>query len=163
MACAAGVAALPLVRGSEEVRTVGARVAILALLVLVAGIVLGWPRLVPVSLVLLGGLYAGQLRADGVALDGSASVVAAGLLVTAELGYWTLEEREGVEAEPGLATRRLVVVALLGIGSLLVAEALLVVADLIRVSGLALDIAGAAAAAAALGAIVVLTRSRAGG
>ena len=142
-------------------RTIGARVAIVALLALVAGLVLGWSPLVPLSLVLLGGMYAGQLRVDGVTLDGSASAVAAGLLVTAELGYWSLEEREEVDAEPGQVLRRLVVVGLLGIASLLVAEALLVLADLVRASGLALDVAGAVAAAAALVGIALLARSRA--
>ena len=140
----------------------GARVAIVALLALVAGLVLGWAPLVPLSLVLVGGLYAGQLRADSVALDGSASVVAAGLLVTAELGYWSLEEREEIDAEPGQVLRRLLVVGLLGIGSLLIAETLLVLADLVRVSGLAFDVAGAAAAAAALVGIALLARSRPG-
>jgi hypothetical protein len=131
-----------------------------ALLTLVAALVLGWTPLLPVSLLLLGGLYAAQLSVDDAALDGSASVFAAGLLVTAELGYWSLEEREQVEPEPGESQRRLAVIAALGIASVLVTEMLLVLADVLRASGLALDFLGAAAAAAALTAIVVLARHR---
>jgi hypothetical protein len=158
--CAVGLSALPLARGSDQVQSVGTRIALVGLLALVAALVLGWTPLLPASLVLLGGLYGAQLHIDNAALDGSASVFAAGLLVTAELGYWSLEEREHLQTEPGEALRHIAVVTALGIASLLVAEALLVLADAARASGLAFDLVGAAAAAAALFAIVVLARER---
>jgi hypothetical protein len=160
VACAVGLAALPLARGSEPVAEVGFRVAAVALLALVASLVLGRPSLVPFSLVLLGGLYGAQLAVDDAALDGSAALFAAGLLVTAELGYWSLEARERVRAEPGEEPRHLALVALLGLGALVVAAALLAVVDVLRTSGLAVDLIGAAAAAAALIAIVLAAGGR---
>ena len=84
---------MPLARGSEAVVEVGMGVAAVALLALVASLVLGWPSLLPVSLVLLGGLYAAQLAVDDASLDAGAPFFAVGVLVTAELGYWSLEER----------------------------------------------------------------------
>jgi hypothetical protein len=140
------------------VRTVGVRLAILSLLVLLAALVLGWAPLLPAALVVLGGLYATQLRVDDAALDGSAAVFAAGLIVTAELGYWSLEERERIETDRGEPLRRLAFVALLGVGSLLVAEAVLALAALVHARGLAVGFAGAAAATAVLVPIVLIAR-----
>jgi len=162
MACAAALSALPLARGSEDVRIGGARLAILALLALLAALVLGWSPFVPLSLALLGALYATQLRVDHEPLDSAVAVFAAGLIVTAELGYWSLEERVRVETERGEALRRLAFVALLGVGSALVAEVLLALADAIQVNGLGFEVMGAAAAAALLVTIAVLSRSQAG-
>ncbi len=114
------------------------------------------------SLVLLGALYAIQLRVDDASLDGSAAVFAAGLVVTAELGYWSLEERTRVETERGESLRRVAFVAILGVGSALVAEALLVLADGVHANGIGSDLAGAAAAALVLVGIALLARGKPG-
>ena len=95
---------------------------------------------------------------DDAALDAAAPLVAAGLLVTAELGFWSVEERERVQSEPGESLRRLAFLALLALGTLLVTAALLALADGVRARGLALDLVGAAAAASALIAVVMLAR-----
>jgi hypothetical protein len=129
---------------------------------LLAALVIGWSPFVPVSLALLGALYATQLRVDDAQLDGSAAVFAAGLVVTAELGYWSLEERVRIETEPGEWLRRLAFVALLGVGSALVAEALLALADAVHANGLGADVTGAAAAALVLVGIALLARGRPG-
>ena len=129
---------------------------------MLAALVIGWSPFVPVSLALLGALYATQLRVDDAQLDGSAAVFAAGLVVTAELGYWSLEERVRIETEPGEWLRRLAFVALLGVGSALVAEALLVLADAVHANGLGADVTGAAAAALVLVGIALLARGRPG-
>jgi hypothetical protein len=160
--CAAGLGALSLERASDEALIdVGWRVAALALLALVAGIVIGWPSLVPASLILLGGLYGAELAIEEAALDAATPLVAAGLVVAAELGYWSLEEREPVRAEPGEALRRLAFVAILALGALLVTAVLLALVDAVRARGLALDLLGAAAAAGAVLAVVVLARRQA--
>lgn len=138
----------------------GARAAALALLVLVAALVHDWPRLVPLPLLALGGLYAVQLRVDAAPLDPAAAGVAAGLLVTAELAYWSLEEREGFHAEAGERLRRTARIAALGLAALLVAWGLLVLADAVRARGLALDLAGATAAAGVLLALALRARAR---
>ena len=130
---------------------------------LLAGIVLEWTPLLPLSVLLLGGLYAAQLRVDGEALDGSAAVVAAGLLVTAELGYWSLEALDRTATEPGATLRRFAIVAALGVGAAVLSELVLVLADLVRGRGLALDVVGAAAAAGALAVVALLARARTDG
>lgn len=136
----------------------GVRVAAVAVVALSTALVLGWTRLVPVALVFVGGLYAAQLAIDDVALDSASPLFAAGLLVSAELAYWSLDERERVPGDAGEGLRRVAFVALLGIAALLVASLLLALADVFRAEALALDLLGAVAAAAALLAIVLVAR-----
>ncbi|MBA3376058.1 MAG: hypothetical protein H0U00_09655 [Actinobacteria bacterium] len=104
-----------------------------------SALVLRWPSLLPASLLLLGGLYGAELALDDPALDGAAPLFAAGLLVTAELGYWSLEECDAVKAEPGESLRRAAFIALLALGALLVGSLLLVLTDGVRAGGLAVD------------------------
>ncbi len=127
---------------------------------LAAILVVGMPSLVPAPFVLVGGLYAAQLAVDDVPLDVAAPAFAAGLLVGAELAYWSLDERERLKGEPGDDLRRLAYVAGLGVATLLVASVLLVLADAVRTRGLGVDVLGAAAAALALLAVIVFARGR---
>jgi hypothetical protein len=153
---------LPLSRASDEFFGLGLRVAIAAVLVLLAALVLARPALVPASLVLLGALYGGQLAYDDALLDVAVAGFAAGVLVTAELAYWSLEARERLKAEPGAELGRLAMLALHGIGALLVAGTLLALVDALRTrGGLAIDLVGVVAAVAALAAVVVLARRQA--
>jgi len=138
---------------------VGYRVAALALLTLVTALVLGWPSLLTASLLLLGGLYGAQLALDDPALDGAAPFFAAGLLVTAELGYWSLEERDAVKDDPGESFRRAAFVALLALGALIAGSLLLILTDGVRAGGLAVDLLGAVAAGAVLLVVVVALRT----
>jgi ABC-type transport system involved in cytochrome c biogenesis permease subunit len=159
--CAGALASLPLARADEDVFVeIGLRVAVVALLALVAALVLAVPVLVPPALVLLGGLYGVQLAVDEAGLDSGATLVAAGLLLTAELAYWSVEEHERVEADPGESLRRLAFVALLVLGALAVAGLLLGVVDSVRTTGLAVDVLGAVAAGAALLAVVYVASRR---
>jgi hypothetical protein len=155
------LAALPLARASDDVFAVGLRVAIAALLALVAALVLDQAWLVAASLLLLGGVYGAQLAVDDEPLDLAAAVFAAGVVVTAELAYWSLEERERVKGEPGDSFQRLAFVALLGIAAALVAAVLLALVDVVRARGLAVDLLGAMAAAAVLLAVVIAAGERA--
>jgi hypothetical protein len=149
---------LALVDAGDDALAAGVRVVALAVLALLAGIVLGWSPLVPVSLLLLGSAYATHLALDDPGLDGTAPLVAAGLLVTAELAYWSLEEREEIRSERGESLRHLGVVALLALGGLVAGSVLLAVADLARTEGLAIDLLGAGAAAGALLVVVLYAR-----
>ena len=124
-----------------------------------SALVLGWPSLIPVSLLLLGGMYGAELAFDDPALDGASPFFAAGLLVTAELGYWSLEERGSVQADVGEGFRRAAFVALLALGALLVGSLLLVLTDGVRAGGLAVDLLGAGAAGAVLLVVVVARRA----
>jgi hypothetical protein len=122
----------------------------LALLVLAVGLLLRVHAVVPAAIVLIGGEYALVLSVDGSTLDSRAAVVAAGLLVSAELAYWSFELRAQVTDEPGSYARRLSVLALLGLGALTLSGLLVAVVDLAGRGGLAVEIAGAAAAFAAV-------------
>jgi hypothetical protein len=119
--------------------------------------------LLSASLFLLGGLYAAQLTVDDAMLDGAAPLFAAGLLATAELGYWSLEEREPLTVDPGETLRRVGFVALLVLGALLVTGLLLAFVDVVRAGGLAIDLVGAAAAALVLTVVIVAHRVGRGG
>lgn len=141
---------------------IGLRGAGVAALVLALGLVLGRPRLVSLALVLLGGLYALYLGVDHPPLDVSAPAFAAGLLVAAELAYWSLDERAHVPVDRGEALRRTGVVAALGVGALVLGAALLALADAARTRGLAVDLVGAAAAVALLLSLAALARRREG-
>ena len=158
MAGLGALAAVPLVRASDDMAGPGVRVAAIAVVALVAALVLEWTPLIPAALVLVGGLYAAQLAIDDAALDTASPAFAAGLLVTAELAYWSLEERDHIQGEPGASFRRAAFVATLGVATLLVASVLLAVADAVRTKGLAVDLFGAIAAAAALLAIALFAR-----
>jgi hypothetical protein len=153
------VVALPLARGDDAFRTVGVRVGAVAFLALVAAIVLGWSFLVPIAAALAGGLYGVELAIADAPLDVAAPAVAAALLLSAELAYWSLEERTRWRGEPGAGLRRAALVALLGVGALIVAAALLALVDAVRARGLALDLLGALAAAAVLATVLAVARS----
>ncbi len=157
------LSASALIGASDTVIEVGTRLAVVSLLSLVAAVVLGWSSLIPVSLVFLGATYATQLGVDDAPLDVKAPLFGAGLLLTAELAYWSLEEATLVRSEDGESLRRLGVLAALGLGALAVCGALLAAVDLTRLHGLASDLLGAAAAAAALLVIVVAGRTHARG
>jgi hypothetical protein len=139
---------------------VGYRVAAVALLSLVAALALGWAQLVPVSVLLLGGLYGAQLALDDAPLDAATPLVAVVMFLTAELAYWSLEERAGAGPEPGELLRRLAVVVGFALGALIAAAALLALVDGVRTGGLAVDLLGAAAAAATLMAIALFARQQ---
>ncbi len=145
--------------GADDVAlTVGVRLVGLAFLSLVAAVVLGWSPLVALSVGLVGAAYATHLALDDPSLDGKAALLGAGLLLTAELAYWSLEEREHVATEPGESFRRLGLLIGLALAALAAGAALLVVADVARAGGLAVDLVGAAAAAAALLVVVLFAR-----
>ena len=124
-----------------------------------AAVVLGWSSLVPVSVGLLGAAYAIHLALDDPALDARAPLLAAGLLLAAELAYWSVAELQKVRTDAREQFRRLAVVVLLALAGLAVGAVLLAVADLVRTRGLAVDLLGASAAAGALALILLARRS----
>lgn len=147
-----------MMRGGDAFQQAGIRIGAIAFLALVAGVVLGWAPLIPVAAALAGGIYAVELAIADAPLDNSAPAVAAGLLLAAELAYWSLDERQRWTGDAGDSLRRAAFVALLTVAAFLVAALLLVLVDAVRARGLALDLLGAVAAAAALGAIVIVSR-----
>jgi hypothetical protein len=102
------------------------------------------------ALAALGGAYAVLLLIDEPPLDSRAAGVAAALVVIGELVGWARELVSATRDEPGNAWRRPAWIAGAGLGALGLAWAVLAVADLARVQGLAIEAVGAVAALAAL-------------
>jgi hypothetical protein len=134
------------------------RVAAVGVVALVAAVVLEWSPLVPASVALVGGAYATHLALDDPPLDVHVAALAALLLLAVELAHWSLEEADDVSTDPGEAWRRLAVVVGFGAVALVVAAGVLALVDAVRTRGLAVDLLGAAAAAAALLALVLAGR-----
>jgi len=154
------VAAVPLARGGDTLQAVDVRVAAVAFVVLVASVVRGWPVLVPVALILVGGAYAAELAIDDAPLDLAVPAIAVGLFLAAELAYWSLDERGRSVGDAGMGLRRTALVAASGLAIVLASSLLLlVVIDEVRARGLALDLAGAMAAVSVIVIIVVLGRT----
>jgi hypothetical protein len=116
--------------------------------------------LVPVAVAVVGGAYAAELALDDAPLDLAAPAVAVGLLLAAELAYWSLDERPRSTGDAGLGLRRLALVAAGATALFVVASALLVLVDAIRTRGLALDLVGALAAVGVLAAVLATGRSQ---
>lgn len=146
-------------RGGDVFQELGVRIGAVAFLALVAGIVLGWTPLIPVSAALAGGLYGAELAISDVPLDIAAPGVAAALLLCAELAYWSGEERTRWLGDAGDVLRRTAVVAILGASAFFVAAILLALVDAVRTRGLAVDLLGAIAAATVLATVLAISRA----
>jgi hypothetical protein len=114
-----------------------------------------WPIVLGPALAALAGAYATVLLIDDPPLDSRAAGLAAALVVVGELVGWSRELAGATRDEPGNAWRRPVWVAGAGIVALGLAWAVLAVADLARVHGLAVEAVGALAA---LGALLLVRR-----
>jgi hypothetical protein len=136
------------------------RVAAVAFVALVAAIVQGWPWLVPASVALIGGAYVAELAIDDASLDLAAPLVAVGLILAAELAYWSLDERNRSTGDAGQGLRRAALVALGAVGALVLASALLALVDEVRARGLALDLIGVLAAVAVVATVLATARDQ---
>ena len=110
---------------------------------------------------MLGAEYGVVLAVEDRPLDGRAAIVAAGLLLLAELASWSLDARTAVTEEPGASFARLAFLLALSAGALLACAGVLALVDVAAQDGLAFELAGALAAAAALG-LLLLAARRAG-
>ena len=160
VACLLAVASLPLARGSDTFREVDVRVVAVAFVALVASLVLGRSSLVPVAVALVGGTYGVELALDDAPLDLAAPVVAVGLLLAAELAYWSLDERSRTPGDSGQGLRRAALVAAGCLVALVLSTALLALVDEVEAGGFALDLVGALAAIAVIVAVLIAARSQ---
>ena len=158
--CLLAVSAVPLARGDESFQEVAVRVVAVAFVGLVAAIVQGWAWLVPPSLALVGGAYAAELAIDDASLDVAAPAVAVGVLLSAELAYWSLDERARAPGDAGQSLWRAALVALGAAGAFVLASALLALVDEVRARGLAPDVLGAIAAVAVVVTVLKTVRSQ---
>jgi hypothetical protein len=105
----------------------------------------------------LGIAYTASLMLHGSGVDGGAPLVAAGLLLCAELAAWSIDEQFGIRAERAVVLARASALAALVVGSLAVA-ALVIGLSIVPASGLAWTVLGAGAAVGVVGLAVRLAR-----
>ena len=125
---------------------------------LMAALAAGRPEPVAGVLALFGGAYVAILAIDDPPLDARAAIVGAALLAIGELTHLSIEARDKVTGEPGTTTRRVAWVAVLVALTLAVSAGLLALVDLLRAGGIAIEALGTAAAAAAVGLLVLAAR-----
>jgi hypothetical protein len=131
-----------------------AALAVLALASLAFALVYRFTPGVTLALLALGVEYGASLFAKDQALDVRAPVYAAALGLLAELAFLAIESR----ARPAFLARRLAAVAGLAVGTLGLGALIVAVGALPRAGGLALGIAGVAAAVATLALVLLLAR-----
>lgn len=124
VALAVAVAVRPVAEGGGRAGTVAFVGGIGVLLVLLA-VVRARGSLVAWGLVALAAAYAGGLAGRAGPIDGGAPLVATGLLLVAELGYWSVELARTGREEPAVALRRLAALAALAVGALALAATVL--------------------------------------
>ena len=102
-----------------------------------------------------------MLVVESASLDRRAPVVAAALVLAAELAWWSLELRARIAPEAGSYLRTFARSLLLALGAYGLGALLLAVIDVARTSGLVIEGFGAAAAAAILAVALLVGRGRA--
>jgi hypothetical protein len=133
-------------------------VTVVALAVLAGGLVLNVPVTIPAAVALLGGEYVAILGFETDALHPQATLVAGALLAVAELAYWSLELRVQVADEAGTHLRRIALLATFILVTVGLGAVLLTLVETVAAGGIAVDLAGAAAALAALALLAVAAR-----
>jgi hypothetical protein len=129
-----------------------------ALAVLLAGLLLRWSAALAVGVALLGAQQATRLALGPEAVDEATPLVATGLLLVAELAWWSVEPRVPAWTQGGVLVRRLGTLVLSCAAALFV-SALVVVAGGAPVSGgTALELVGVVAAAGALAVLALVAR-----
>lgn len=120
--------------------------------------------LLPWALVALGAEYAAGLALHaGSGVDTRAPLYGAGLLLAAELGYWSIARRSAAWAEPQLLAWRVLGLALLTLAAVGLGTLVLAVGAIPVGGGVALEALGVAAAVglvALLARLVALERPR---
>ena len=103
------------------------------------------------ALFFAGGTYVAAVAAAGDQIDGSAPLVAMLLLLCGELSAWSLDERLDIRAEPQLARRRGLALAVLALSGLALAALVVALSAVPPNHGLPWTVLGAAAAVGAAG------------
>jgi hypothetical protein len=120
-------------------------------------LVRGLSALLPWALLLLAVAYAIALVARGAAIDGGAPIVAAGLLICAELATWSVDEEHAIAAERAVVVARATALTVL-VAVSTAAAGLVVALSLAPGAGLAWTVVGAAAAVLVVGLAVRLSQ-----
>jgi hypothetical protein len=123
---------------------------------LVVGLALGRSAAVPWAIAGLGVAYAATLEGDE--LDGRVPLYAAGLLITAELAYWSLRLRRAARDEPGMGLRRVIGLLVAATVALVAGTMLVAVAQIPLRGGLAVEAIGIVAAIGAISTLLLAAR-----
>jgi hypothetical protein len=122
-----------------------------SLTLLVVGLALAWSAPVAAALGLIGAEYALRFATGPRSLDAWTPLYAGGLLLAAELAYWSVERRIAVHVEPAIVVRRAGWVIAVSAAGTALAAALLVAAGLPIEGGTGLEAIGVIAAGGVLG------------
>jgi len=136
-----------------------AGIAVGALVVLTTGMVLRRSALLLWALVALGGIYAVWLGIGTHALDQRMPIVGAGLLLTAELAFDSLEPEVG-RPEANVVLARAIALVLLVLAAVAAGAVVLLMAAIPLSGGVVVTALGAVAAVLALALIARLTAER---
>lgn len=135
-------------------------IGVLALAVLAGSLAAGSTGGVAWTLGLVAAEYAAALAVRGAeSVDPAAPLIGAGLLVLAELAYWSLERRGPGYEEARVVARRLATLGVLALLSLVLGAFIVVVTAAPLGGGLAWDAVGVAAAGATLAIVAWLARA----
>ena len=132
----------------------------LALPVLLAGLALRWSAALALGIAILGAQQAVRLALGPDSLDSWTPLIAGGLLLTAELSWWSIEPRVPAWSQPWQGTLRLGTVLLACAGASVVSAIVVVSAGVPLSGGFGLELAGVVAATAALAVVAYVARSR---
>ena len=154
MLAAAALAAFPASQ-NLDLQWAALAFAVSAVLAFAVGLVARSPGALGLGLALVGADYAVLFVAEGGALDRFTPAYAAGFILVAELGFWSIESRIPAWSEPAVAEWRLARIAGACIGAaVLAALALVAAAAATGTGGLALESLGVVAV---LGSLVLIT------
>ena len=154
MLAAAALAAYPASQ-NLDLQWAALAFAISAVFVFAVGLAARSPSGLGLGLALLGADYAVLFVGEGGALDQFTPAYAAGFILVAELGFWSIESRIPAWSEPAVAEWRLARIAGTCIGAAaLAALALVAAAAATGTGGLALESLGVVAV---LGSLVLIT------
>jgi hypothetical protein len=131
-----------------------------ALAVLLVGLLLRWSAALALGVALLGAQQATRLALGPEAVDEATPLVATGLLLVAELAWWSVEPRVPAWGQAGVLARRVGTLVLTCAGALVVSAVVVVAAGAPVTGGTVLELLGVVAATAAL-AVVVLVGGKA--
>jgi len=131
-----------------------------ALAVLLAGLLLRWSAALAVGVALLGAQQATRLALGPEAVDEATPLVATGLLLVAELAWWSVEPRVPAWGQVGVLARRVGTLVLTCVAALAVSAVVVVAAGAPVNGGTLLELLGVAAAAAALALLAAVARPR---
>jgi hypothetical protein len=130
---------------------------------LCAGLAFRWSAALAAGIAFLGAEQAVRLATGRSSVDPWTPLYAAGLLLVAELAWWSIEPRVAAWSETEAVVRRLLIVTGACVGAGLLAAVVVLAAGAPLRGGVGLELVGVAAAAAAIAVIAAVARTPAKG